>query len=226
MAWINYRDIQDRFGHIDAEFVRSDVNFSPQGGHASVTVRFYPWWEHPSYVSARDHGKAWGFTEAVQGRRQDVTVRAVAPYAARISQQVEVTDWSFSEEHPLLWDFSEQVTVYINGRLDVLALIERLLEHRMPIVTREDLQRYFDPAWVTVPSRGIAIPAHLYAKTLDCLAKMNVTVLQGSVPMIPKMTVFLLGEDDYIVAEDFMVDLPDFRHDPEWFDPAVRNAAG
>ena len=159
MAWMNYRKIQDRFRHIDAEFVRSDVSLSPQGSHASVTVRFYPWWEHPGYLKARETGTAWGFTRAVEAGRQNVTVKAVVPYAARISQRVEVTDWGFSEEHPLLWDFAQEVTIYVNGHFDVLHLTERVLDRHMPFVTRRDLERYFDPAWRPVPSRGILIPA-------------------------------------------------------------------
>jgi hypothetical protein len=226
MAWMNYREIQDRFGHIDAEFVRSDVSLSPQGSHASVTVRFYPWWEHPGYLKARETGTAWGFTQAVEAGRQNVTVKAVVPYAARISQRVEVTDWGFSEEHPLLWDFAQEVTIYVNGHFDVLHLTERVLDRHMPFVTRRELERYFDPTWRPVPSRGIRIPAQLYANTVESLTEMNVAVLPGEAPPIPRMTVFLLDEDDYIVAEDFAVDVPEFKHDPGWFAPSVPNVNG
>ena len=221
MAWINYREIQDRFGHIDAEFVRSDVSVSPRASHASVTVRFYPWWEHPGYLHARDAGTPWGFTDAIEAGRRNVTVKAVVPYAARISQRVEVTDWVFSEEHSLLWDFAPQATLYVNGEFDVLELTERVLDRHGPLVTRRDLERYFDRTWRPVASRGIVIPAQLHATTVDTLTQMNVTVLPGEAPSIPRLTVFMLDERDYIVAEDFAVDVPDFEHDPGWFDPQV-----
>jgi hypothetical protein len=226
MAWMNYREIQDRFAHIDAEFVQSDISFAPQRSHASVTVRFYPWWEHPGYLEARETGSSWGFTDAIEAGRQHVTVKAVVPHAARISQRDEVTDWVFSEEHPLLWDFAEEVTIYVNGHFDVLHLTERVLEREMPFVTRRDLERYFDPTWQPLPSRGILIPAQLYSHTLESLAEMNVTVLPCEAPPIPGLTVLLLDEDDYIVAEDFAVDVPEFAHHPGWFRPSAPNVAG
>ncbi len=40
-----YREVLDRFTHIDAELV--DVQFSWPLKNATYTVRFYPWWEHP-----------------------------------------------------------------------------------------------------------------------------------------------------------------------------------
>jgi len=53
MTWVNFRDVQDRFTHIDALFVSSAARFGPDGAEVTVTVRFYPWWEHPAYVAAR-----------------------------------------------------------------------------------------------------------------------------------------------------------------------------
>ena len=225
MAWVNYRDVQDRFGHIDAEFVGSHVTLSPQGGEASVTVRFYPWWEHPAYLAARQSKSSWGFTEGAEAGRQNVTVKAVVPYAACVSQRQEITDWEFSEEHPLLWDFAEQITVYVNGAFDVLELTERLLGRQLPFVTRSDLQRYLDPAWRPVSSRGILVPAQLYTSLVENLDEMNVAVLHRETPTIPKMTVFLIDGEDYIVAQDFLLDVPTFKHEPEWFTP-VPNVAG
>jgi hypothetical protein len=225
MAWVNYREVQDRFGHIDAEFVGSHVNLWPKGGEAIVTVRFYPWWEHPAYLAARQTDSPWGFTEAAEAGRESVTVKAVMPYAASVSQREMVTDWEFSEEHPLLWDFAEQVPFYVNGAFDVLELTERLLGRQLPFVTRTDLQRYLDPRWLPVPSRGIRVPAQLYASIVESLGEMRVAVLQGQAPTIPKMTVFLIDGEDYVVAQDFVLDVPAFKHDPQWFAP-VPNVTG
>ena len=61
MAWTNYRNVAERFGHIDAEFVKSADRLSSDGGTAELVVRFYPWWEHPQYLSARERGEDWAF---------------------------------------------------------------------------------------------------------------------------------------------------------------------
>jgi hypothetical protein len=34
--------------------------------------------------------------------------------------------------------------------------------------------------------------------------------------------VFLIDDDDYIIADDFEVDVPEFNHEPDWFQPAGR----
>ena len=40
-------------------------------------------------------------------------------------------------------------------------------------------------------------------------------------PRIPHpAVVFLIDDDDYIIADDFEVDVPEFIHEPEWFQPA------
>ena len=67
MAWMNYRATLDRFDHIDAEFVRGSAVVTPDGWTAEVVVRFYPWWEHPLYVAARDRGDNWGFSSNQPG---------------------------------------------------------------------------------------------------------------------------------------------------------------
>jgi hypothetical protein len=122
MPLVNYRATLDRFGHIDAEFVRASASFAPDVGAAEVVVRFYPWWEHPLYIAARERGDTWGFSSYERGMR-DVTVKAVRPFAARLASRQNVIDWNFSDSHPLLWSYSEHATIYVNAPFDP----ERLL---------------------------------------------------------------------------------------------------
>src|SRR5262245_59906905 len=98
MAWTNYRNIVRRFGHVDAEFVESSGHLSSDGGTAELVVRFYPWWEHPAYVSALRRNEDWGFASFEAGKRE-VTVRAVRPWAFRFSPRQEVMEWRFAEDH-------------------------------------------------------------------------------------------------------------------------------
>ena len=179
MAWTNYRNVVDRFSHIDAEFVSSMGLCSSDAATAELVVRFYPWWEHPQYLSAVQRGETWGFASCEAGKRE-VTVRAIRPWACRLSVRKEVIDWRFDREHPLLWDYAGQSTVFVNGSFDRSVLFERLMMLALPNVTYADLLTHV---------------------------------------RLPPAVVFLIDGDDYIIADDFEVDVPEFIHEPEWFQP-------
>lgn len=55
---VNFREIVERFGHIDGSIVRAEASFSGDGrpSSACVVVRFYAWWEHPLFLAAREAG--------------------------------------------------------------------------------------------------------------------------------------------------------------------------
>lgn len=110
-----------------------------------------------------------------------------------------------------------RASLYVNGRFDVRELIDRVLGLGLPSVRRQDLQRDFDPSMGPVQSRGIMLPAQLCDCTARCLTEMNVAVLPHATPTPPKLTAFVMDGDDYIVAEDFVLDVPDFEHRSEWF---------
>src|SRR5258708_2445973 len=114
MAWINYRSIVDRFGHIDADFVSATARTTPEGGEAELVVRFYPWWEHPLFKAARDRGENWGFSSSCEAGVREVRVKAVRPWVVRFSPRSHVINWRFEVEHPLLWTFAD-ATIYVNG---------------------------------------------------------------------------------------------------------------
>ena len=221
MAWTNYRTIAERFSHIDAEFVNATSMVSPEGGHAEVVVRFYPWWEHPLYLGARDRGENWGFSAYEPGKR-DVRVRAIKPWALRLSPRREVTDWRFEEEHPLLWDFSERSTVYANAPFDRRAFIDGLLALELPNVSESDLVGHIDLPPTTTAPLGLVFPAQLHEPVLTVFGRLGVPVYSPGAPRrLRPAVVFLIDDDDYIVAENFEVDVPEFVHDAQWFQPGA-----
>jgi hypothetical protein len=64
------------------------------------------------------------------------------------------------------------------------------------------------------------MPAQLHQPLLTVLSRLDVPVFSPGPPATPKAAVvFLFGEGDYIVADDFEVDVPPFVHRPEWFCP-------
>jgi hypothetical protein len=216
---MNYRATLERFGHIDAQFVRASASFTSANGTAEVVVRFYPWWEHPQYVAARDRGDNWGFSSYEPGMRE-VTISAVRPFAARLSRRQEVIEWNFAESHPLLWNYSEQSTVYINGPFDPEELLDGLVALRLPQASREDLLPYVYARNRRASSQALTVPAQLHEPVLRVFEKLKVPVFAPRTPSVPRpATVFVLDEGDYIIADDFEVDVPEFTHDPSWFKP-------
>lgn len=222
MAWTNYRNVVDRFGHIDAEFVRSSGLLSSDGRTAELVVRFYPWWEHPQYLSARERGEDWGFSSYEAGKRE-VTVRAIQPWALRLSPRQEVVDWRFEEDHPLLWDVAEQSTVFANASFDRGAFFDGLMELALPNVTEGELWRYIHLPDPSKAPMGLTMPAQLREPVLTVFRRLGVPVFSPGSPRAPERAiVFLIDDDDYIIADDFEVDVPEFIHEPEWFQPAER----
>jgi hypothetical protein len=224
MAWTNYRLTVERFSHIDAEFVKATSNLSPEGGTAELVVRFYPWWEHPLYMAARDRGDDWGFSSCERGQR-DVTVRAIAPLVVRLSPRRGVGDWRFEEQHPLLWDLAERSTVYANAPFDRHALIGGLMALELSNVSEQDLISHLDIPTGTAPL-GITLPAQLHAPVLAVFRQLGVPVFSSGLPSCSSAVVFLIDDDDYIIARDFEVDVPTFVHEAEWFQPGAPGHAG
>ena len=226
MTWVNFREVQDRFTHIDAQFISASAQFAGDRSDVTITVRFYPWWEHPLYLAAREAGESWGFQNTEEGAR-DVTVKAIQPVAVSLVPDSTVTDWAFCADHPTLWEFAQHSVIYVNGPFDAGVLADRLAARKMPFVQREHLFRYLDPGWPRVPSRGVSLPVQLHKPVLEELAAMDVPVyaphMSGDPP---ELVLLLLDGREYVVAEDFLVDVPDFEHEPSWFQPASTEGAG
>ncbi|HET7232869.1 MAG TPA: hypothetical protein VFJ16_22860 [Longimicrobium sp.] len=223
MAWVNYRKILGRFGHIDAEFVRASTALTPEGGTAEVVVRFYPWWEHPLYLAARERGEPWGFSSRGEGVR-DVTVRAIQPSVVRVSQRQSVTALGFTDSHPILRDSGFPTTIYVNEAFDPERLLDQLLGMRLPFVSRKDLLPYVDSRATPVP-RAVSVPTQLHRPFIEAFERLGVQVFapepRGTVP---RASVFLMDGEDYIVADDFEVFVPEFTHDAAWFTPQAPSA--
>ena len=219
MTWTNYRNIVDRFRHIDADFVSATSRMTPEGGEAEVVVNLYPWWEHPLYRAAIERGENWGFSSACAAGAREVRVKAVRPWAVHVSPRLNVIDWSFEVEHPLLWSFDD-ARIYVNGPYEPQALLDGLSALELPNVSRDDLLPHV--GLLSGPSipRALTLPAQLCDPVLSVFRDLNVPVFAPNTPrrQVPAV-VFLMDEEDYIIADDFEVDVPEFRHEPEWFQP-------
>jgi hypothetical protein len=88
----------------------------------------------------------------------------------------------------------------------------------LPNVSEGDLRSYIhlpDPGKAPM---GLTMPAQLYEPVLAVFRRLGVPVFSPGSPRAPDpAVVFLFDDDDYIIAEDFEVDVPEFIHEPEWF---------
>lgn len=212
MPWTNYRNIAERFGgHVDAEFVKSSGHLSSAGATAELVVRCDAWW--PRYVSAAQRGEDWRFSSFEAGQCE-VTIRAIQPWAFRLSARQRVEEWSFEEAHPLLWDFADRPTVYANAPFDREAFFDGLMALALPNVSEADLRNYVllpDPGRAPL---GLTMPAQLHEPVLTVFRRLSVPVFSPGSPRAPKPAVVLLvDDDDYIIAEDFEVDVPEFHQE-------------
>jgi hypothetical protein len=213
---VNYRDIQQRFTHIDAELVSATITLKPNT--ARYVVRLYPWWEHPLYVEAIEQGRPWGFSDLSAGAKE-VVVIAVEPFAVCLSDRYEVVDWSFFDNHPLLWRYEDEAEIFVNSDFDQGELFEALMRRGIPSVSLGDFYRYISPRsdWHAPYSLG-RFPYSLYWPVREELERMGVRLFLPREPQErTRPILFLIDGEDYIIARDFEIELPQFEHRPEWF---------
>lgn len=224
MARISWREAVKRFTHIDAEFIGCELGLPQHDGF--FTVSLYPWWEHFLYLEAREAGQNWGFHGGMEGALE-VTVYPNEVIKFQISRQTEVIDWDFTREHPLLWEYEGQGTITCHSPLTVSRWMEiaALAQNNLTGYNRlEDVSEY--------ANRQVYRFGHTASFSLGSFPKTLFDVLrqvldeQGInhfIPFEPETVevpvLFLIDGEDYIVAEDFEIEVPEFVHKPEWFQP-------
>jgi hypothetical protein len=184
-----------------------------------VTVRLYPWWEHPLYQRARDTGENWGFRH-LEGAAKEVTVVAVNPRQCRLSQREEVVDWEFCERHPHAWRYEDEGEVFCNTTPDIPRVVDAILARKLPFITRALLDDYLpNRDWKAPASLGY-FPYTLYGPVCDELQRSAVRLHLPRVPVERDTPIVLtMDDDDYLIADDFELEVPEFEHRPEWFAP-------
>jgi hypothetical protein len=82
------------------------------------------------------------------------------------------------------------------------------------------LNQYLQPTKWSAPFSLGYFPFTLYNIVKEELQRADVRLHLARSPVKRNLPVVLLMDgDDYIVADDFEVDVPDFEHRPEWFAP-------
>jgi len=224
MARVNFREIRERFQHLDAKFVAFEHSFETRT--ASFSIEVYPYWEHPRFVEAVAAGKSWGFNNSGSEGVQLVTVHAKGLMALSATFLVDVEDWEFCERHPWLWRYEETGHITCNSPLGFEACLEvveaacKTMGHPGWVIEALD---YID--YTNVRKYGSRppfflgrLPRPLHIAMKEELQKRGVEIFCPYEPKQKELPIlFHVDDDNYIIAEDFEVDVPDFEHKDEWF---------
>jgi hypothetical protein len=220
MTRYNFRDVQDRFGHIDGEVVSAVASFDPRSGTATarVVLKFYPWWEHPSYLEALEAGARWGFKDTFEGARE-IVVDAIDPVFCALRLDPSAEDIAFLADHPVLWQFQDDADIVCNTDCDRQALITALLNHNYPYIDEATLLQHLSPySRFKAPYSLGRFPFTLFHLVKNELERMNVRVFITREPVNrPSPVAFFINDEVVMIASDFSVEVPEFEHRPEWF---------
>lgn len=224
MARVNFRDIRDRYQHLDAKFVAFEHSFATRT--ASFSVEFYAFWEHPLFIEASAAGRTWGFNESAKQGVRLVTVHAKGLIALSATFLVDVDDWEFSERHPWLWPYEDTGQITCNSPLNFpqcLDAIEvacetlgypRLVIEALDYVDYNNVRKYGNRP----PFSLGRLPCPLYYAVKEELLKRGVEIFCKHEPEQKELPIlFMVDSQNYIIAEDFEVEVPEFEHKSEWF---------
>lgn len=229
MTLVNYRTVAERFSHIDADFVGASVSLPER--EARYAVHLYPWWEHPRYLEARAQNRSWRFGEYEEGKAT-VTVIAHNVYESRLSQsENDVINWWFTDEHPLLWGYHPSYQVLCASPLTpqqtgaIIDLVRAECRHDLNPYQFLNVPKETATFYEWTASKGFVLgnfPTPLYRKVIAYLDAIGAHYLgTGEAPDTADLPVlFMVDNDDYIIATDFTVDVPEFIHKPGWFTEA------
>lgn len=217
MERVHYSAIQDRFTHIDATFVACRLGFPDDD--AFYAVRFYPWWEHPAYLeAARRQSRRWSFPDSEAGA-QEVRVYPRRLIAFQISADASHTDWSFTRSGPRLWRFEAAGQVFVNDPVEREALLDDVAARLR--VSRDELAPWLAmrEGWTAKPPFSCRLPLTVLDAVCAALDARGVghLVTHRPEPTAPPPVALVIDDQNYIVAEDFELDIPTFEHRPEWF---------
>jgi len=189
---------------------------------ASVTLRFYTWWEHPAVAKAMRAGEPWGFAERIEAE-QDMRIEARGVLRFERSSSDSAIELLFATNHPALWEFEKSGDLMCNGKHDPRALIRGLLKRRVPLVDESVLLQYLNPFQDYSPPYSLGrLPRTLFQLVREELKAQGVPVFAPHEP-VPGAPLEVLQVDDSVllVAEEVWVDVPEWEQRPEWFRPAA-----
>jgi hypothetical protein len=215
---LDFEQAAARFSHIDGTIVGVRLRYPDS---IELDIRFYPWWEHPSYRDAITRGASWGFVET-DGVTRTATLIGTELEIVHL-RGTSATDITFSENAPLLWESDEdRHNILVNSDVDVArlahALGERMRRDGLPETPARVLAAFADAQGgiLHAPRTIGAFPRQLHPLVLGALGDLGVDVYPEEPCWRPRGRRLLATVDDsYFIASDIWFDVPEFDHPPE-----------
>lgn len=167
---------------------------------------------------------AWKFVEVPEEAYKSVTVYGTSVFEANLSRRFDVEAWSFTQNNSLLWKYEASSEIICNEPIGLEQWLE-VVDHvrtELKLLDSEDIGQFVSIDRIreyggctsfslgTLPlTLFFAIEAQLVARGFDFYAPRKPE--KRELPVL-----FLIDGEDYIVAADFEIDVPEFEHRDEW----------
>ncbi|MGJ4789526.1 hypothetical protein [Leptospira koniambonensis] len=198
-----FEEASERYSHIDGELL--DYNFS-FNGDSFVKIDFFPWWENPKYHYAVSENLNW---RAKNSRKITMTIKPIGLIKFSFEPRCLATDISFLLDDPLLWEYYDKTQLFINEQFDYLELRQKLIL-RYPII-ENCINNYLPMNARHNPPYCLGdYPTHIYNYLVEILTEMKVSIFpKNTVSFQSNLKLVYIDEANYIIADDFIIDVPE-----------------
>lgn len=206
MARVSWQDFIGRFPEVEVRFVNCEIGLPRRDSF--FTVAFYAW-------------------DSVNTLDEDVEVTIYAKNVRQVKlssylECEEIEGWDFTQQHPLLWHYERE------GQITCLSPLTPPLWQQVAVQAQEALTGYNREVnvveyaarqveqWGHTGSFALGrFPLPLYQVLLPILDAHGIRCF---LPYEPKPTpvpvLFLIDGEDYIIADDFEVEVPEALNPP------------
>lgn len=208
--------ILKRFTHIDGGPLSCRLGFGTD--EPFLKISFYAWWEHPKYIEALEKNKKWAFSlEDDSSKEMVIYPKDIMEF--KVTSQEEVIDIDFPDSHPALWKYQDQGTIFINSKIEWENIVAGIKEHLNQYFQWKDIYGVLDPRSTHTPPYAVTqIPAEIFERVVNNLEINQVKYHISHKPAIPTIAkIFVINGEDYIIAKDFDIVVPDFEHRAAWY---------
>lgn len=201
MARIGWQEFIGRFPEVEVRFVNCEIGLPRRDSF--FTVAFHAW-------------------NAVNTSEEDVEVTIYAKNVRQVKlsgypEWEEIEGWDFTQQHPLLWDYEWSGSIVCLSPLhpEVWRQIAAQAQEELTVYNREvnvaDYAARQVEQWGHIGSFALgSFPLPLYQVLVPILEAHGIRCfLPSEPPPTPVPVLFLIDGEDYIIADEFEVEVPE-----------------
>jgi hypothetical protein len=225
MKRVRCREVLESFGgHIDGLLSAAELHWP--SGEAFLAIRYYPWWQHPLYRQAVEKGESWGF-DLPDEAYKEVRIYPLDLLEIRLRAGADYTNVCFTQTHPLLWAFEQEGQLFCNEPTDLANLGHWVLT-QVAGEWAERAEEYLHSGFFSDGARELGKNQSFslrLPRTVHVIVRERLTVLgkehfvAREPPEQPAPWMFHVDDENYLIADDFEVAMPEFEYRDEWFKP-------